>query len=416
MNNRASVLLLSASALAVAVSSANAQQAGFFERISTYPVFWNLPEGVDPASATVAEIVTATEDGMMLVHSDSPGEAVGFIDITDPAAPVGAGRVDVGGEPTSVATVGNFVFAGVNTSESFVAPSGYIAVITIDGREIVASCDVGGQPDALAISPDHTFLTVAIENERDEDLNDGIIPQLPAGYLAVLSLGADGMPTNCDDVTIIDLTGLADVAGDDPEPEYVDINDDNLAVISLQENNYLIIVDLETGEIVNHFSAGAVDLDAIDTEDDGIIRGNATLTGVPREPDAIQWVDNARFVTANEGDYEGGSRGFTIFNIDGTIEYDSGNNFEHLAIAIGHANEGRHDNKGAEPEGAEVAVYGDETLIFIGSERSNFVAVFRDTGSEPAFLQVLPTNIGPEGLLAIPSRGLFVVATEEDAA
>ena len=416
MNKRASVLLLSASTLVVAATSVNAQQADFFERISTYPVFWNLPEGVDPATETVAEIVTATEDGMMLIHSDSPGEAVGFIDISDPAAPAGAGRVDVGGEPTSVASVRGYVFAGVNTSESFVEPSGHIAVIGIDNREIVATCDVGGQPDALAISPDRSFLAVAIENERDEDLNDGVIPQLPAGYLAVLSLGADGMPTNCDDVTIIDLTGLADVAGDDPEPEYVDINGDNLAVVSLQENNYLIIVDLTTGDIVNHFSAGTVDLTAIDTEDDGIIRGNATLNDVPREPDTIQWIDGTRFVTANEGDYQGGSRGFTIFNIDGTIEYDAGNNFEHLAMALGHANEGRHDNKGAEPEGAEVGIYGDDTLVFVGSERSNFVAVFRDTGGEPEFIQVLPTNIGPEGLLAIPSRGLFVVATEEDAA
>ncbi len=416
MNKRASVFLLSASAMVVAAASASAQEAGYFERISTYPVFWNLPEGVDPTTATVAEIVTATEDGMMLIHSDSPGEAVGFIDITDPAAPVGAGRVELGGEPTSVATVGGLAFAGVNTSASFVEPSGHIAVIGIDSREIVATCDVGGQPDALAVSPDHTFLAVAIENERDEDLNDGIIPQLPAGYLAVLTLGADGMPTNCDDVTIIDLTGLADVAGDDPEPEYVDVNEDNLAVITLQENNYIVIVDLETSEVVNHFSAGAIDLAGIDIEDDGIIRGNAELTGVVREPDAVQWIDNTRFVTANEGDYEGGSRGFTIFNIDGTIEYDAGSNFEHLAMTIGHANEGRHDNKGAEPEGAEVGVFGDETLIFVGSERSNFVAVFADTGGEPEFMQVLPTNIGPEGLLAIPSRGLFVVATEEDAA
>lgn len=416
MNKRASILLLSASALVVAASGAEAQEGTFFERISTYPVFWNLPEGTDPATETVAEIVAVTEDGMMLVHSDSPGEAVGFIDITDPAAPVGAGRVKLGGEPTSVSVVGGYVFAGVYTSESFVEPSGHVAVIGIDSREIVATCDVGGQPDALAVSPDHTFLAVAIENERDEDLNDGIIPQLPAGYLAVLTLGADGMPTNCDDVTFIDLTGLADVAGDDPEPEYVDINSDNLAVITLQENNHLVIVDLATGEIVNHFSAGTVDLTAIDTDDDGIIRGDAELNDVPREPDAVQWIDNERFVTADEGDYEGGSRGFTIFNMDGTIEYAPGNRFEHLAMLLGHANEGRHDNKGAEPEGAEVGVFGDDTLIFVGSERSNFVVVFRDTGGEPEFMQVLPTNIGPEGLLAIPSRGLFVAATEEDAA
>ena len=33
---------------------------------------------------------------------------------------------------------------------------------------------------------------------------------------------------------------------------------------------------------------------------------------------------------------------------------------------------------------------------------------------EPRFLQLLPTGVGPEGLLAIPQRGLFVTAAETD--
>ncbi len=418
MTKRASVLMLSASAIVIAATSAHAQEAPFFERISTYPVFWNLAEGMDPATQTAAEIVTATADGMMLIYSDSPGEAIGFVDIADPAAPEGAGRVEMGGEPTSVVTAGDHVMVGVNTSESFTEPSGHVSVVSISDRSIVATCDVAGQPDSLAVSPDGTFLAIAIENERDEDLDDGVIPQLPAGHLAVFSLDASGMPTNCDDVTIVDLTGLAEVAPSDPEPEYVDINSQNMAVVTIQENNHLAIVDLATGEVVNHFSAGAVDLDGIDTEDDGIITAHSSLDDVPREPDAVSWIDDTRFVTADEGDYEGGSRGFTIFNVDGTIEYDAGNNLDRLAIAIGNYNDGRSDNKGAEPEGAETAVFGDDTLIFIGSERSNFILVFADAGAgnEPEFIQVLPTNIAPEGLLAIPSRGLFVVATEEDAA
>lgn len=415
MTKRASMLMLSASAI-VAASGASAQDGGFFERIATYPVFWNLPEGADPATETVAEIVTATADGMMLIHSDSPGEAIGFIDIADPAAPVGVGRIDVGGEPTSVVVAGDYAMVGVNTSDSYVEPSGHVAVVDIAGQTIVATCDVAGQPDSLSVSPDGSYLAIAVENERDEDLDDGVIPQLPAGHLAVFALDADGMPTNCDAVTIVDLTGLAELAPSDPEPEYVDINADNVAVVTMQENNHIALVDLASGDVVDHFSAGTVDLEAIDTEDDGIIQGNSALQDVPREPDAVSWIDTERFVTADEGDYEGGSRGFTIFNIDGSVVYAPGNRFEHLAMAIGNYNDGRADNKGAEPEGTEVGVYGDETLIFIGSERSNFVAVFADTGSEPEFIQVLPTNIGPEGLLAIPSRGLFVVATEEDAA
>jgi DNA-binding beta-propeller fold protein YncE len=207
----------------------------------------------------------------MLIHSDSPGEAIGFIDISDPTTPTGAGHVEMGGEPTSVVALGAYVFVGVNTSESFVEPGGHVAVVDIATREIVATCDVAGQPDALAVSPDGTYLAVAVENERDEDINDGVIPQLPAGHLAVISLGADGMPSNCNDVVIVGLTGLAAVAPTDPEPEYVDINRDNLAVVTLQENNHIVVVDLASGDIVNHFSAGTVDLDRVDVAEDGVI-------------------------------------------------------------------------------------------------------------------------------------------------
>jgi hypothetical protein len=83
-------------------------------------------------------------------------------------------------------------------------------------------------------------------------------------------------------------------------------------------------------------------------------------------------------------------------------------------MRIGHYPEGRSDAKGTEPEGIEVGRFGDETLIFVGTERSSFVAVYRDTGAEPEFLQVLPSGIGPEGLLAIPARNLFVTANEAD--
>jgi hypothetical protein len=136
---------------------------------------------------------------------------------------------------------------------------------------------------------------------------------------------------------------------------------------------------------------------------------------VPREPDAVQWIDDERFVTANEGDLEGGSRGFTIFRKDGTVDYDSGTSFEYELVRLGHYPEKRN-KKGSEPEGAEVAAFGSDRLIFIGSERGSLVGVYKDEGAgkAPTFLQALPGGIGPEGLLAIPSRKLFATASETD--
>jgi hypothetical protein len=145
-----------------------------------------------------------------------------------------------------------------------------------------------------------------------------------------------------------------------------------------------------------------------------VIRPQGSRTAVKREPDAVQWLDEERFVTANEGDYEGGSRGFTIFSAEGEVLFDSGNALEQLAMRIGHYPEGRSDAKGVEPEGLEVATFGEDRLIFVGTERASFVAVYRDSGAEPDYLQALPSGIGPEGLLAIPSRNLFVTANETD--
>jgi len=275
-------------------------------------------------------------------------------------------------------------------------------------------CDLGGQPDSTVVSRDGRFLVVVIENERDERLERGVIPQLPAGNLTILPLSAAGL--DCAALRRVDLTGLAAVAPEDPEPEFVDVNSRGEAVVTLQENNHIAIVDIASARVVTHFSAGTVTLENVDATRDGVVRPVQRLENVVREPDAVKWLDDTRFVTANEGDYRNGSRGFTIFRRDGSVEWDSGNFLEHLAISLGHYPELRSANRGNEPEGVEVATFDGERLIFVGSERASIVTVWRDEGAgrAPTFLQALPTGVAPEGLLAIPSRGLFVAAAEAD--
>ena len=132
-----------------------------------------------------------------------------------------------------------------------------------------------------------------------------------------------------------------------------------------------------------------------------------------REPDSVKWLDDNRFVVANEGDYEGGARGFTIFSKTGEVLYESGPSFEYETANLGHYPEHRN-KKGIEPEGLATGTFGEDRLIFVGSERASLVGVYKDTGAEPRFVQALPSGIGPEGLIAIPSRNLFVTANETD--
>ena len=398
-------------AVFLAVGQAQDAPGLYFDRVASFPVNTNLPSGTDPLTETSAEIVTVTGDGMTLVYSDSPLGVVGLVDIRDPAAPRPLGVVPVDGEPTAVSVAGSKILVAVNTSVSFTAPSGRLAVIDVASKSLETSCDLGGQPDSTAVSPDGSIIAVAIENERDEDLNDGVIPQLPAGYVAILTL-ADGVP-DCASLIKADVTGLAEVAGRDPEPEFVDINENNEIVVTLQENNHIVILGPD-GSVLSDFSAGSVDLTGIDTIEDGALNFDGSLSGVHREPDAVQWLGADRVVTANEGDYQGGSRGFTIFNRSGEVLYESGPSFEYEVARAGHYPEARSENKGAEPEGLEVETFGDTAYIFLLSERGSVVGVYKDTGGDPEFVQLLPTGLAPEGAVAIPARDLLAVANEAD--
>jgi hypothetical protein len=401
-------LLLSASAVALA-SAAGAQG---FDRIASFPVTANLPEGMDIATETAPEIVAAAGD--VLVYTDSPLGALGFVDIADPAAPAALGVLELDGEPTSVATVGGFALVGVNTSESFVEPSGHLVEVNIEDRAEVERCDLPGQPDAVAVAPDGSFLAVAIENERNEDLNDGLIPQLPAGTVVMVDLTAEGL-IDCDTARMADLTGLAEVAPSDPEPEFVAINGEGEVVVTLQENNHLVVLDRD-GAVLSHFSAGSVDLEGIDATDErGAMIFDEAQPGRLREPDAAAWIDDTHFATANEGDYEGGSRGWTIFSQEGEVVWESGTSFEHAIVEIGHYPDRRSDAKGVEPESVAFAVVEGIPMVFVGAERASVVGVYDVSDpTAPVLAQLLPSGVGPEGYAVLADRGLLVTANEGD--
>lgn len=389
--------------------SAGMAHADAFNRIASFPTFMN---NADATAESSAEIISATEDGMTLVYSDSPLEVIGLIDITDPANPVAKGNIAVGGEPTAVSIIGNMVFVGVNTSESFTNPSGMVKAFDLTTMEETATCDLGGQPDSTAAAPDGSFIAIAIENERDEDLGEGRVGQLPGGYLVTVDL-ADGT-LDCDTVNVIDVTGLADVAPEDPEPEFVDINAEGEIVVTLQENNHMVVATKDG--VVSHFSAGSVDLYGIDaTDEQAALIFTESQPGRLREPDAVQWIDDTHFAIANEGDMDGGSRGWSIFHQDGTLVYENGTGFEHAIVQAGHYPDRRSDAKGVEPEGMEFGVFGGTPMAFILAERSSVVGVYDLTDpTAPVLAQLLPSGIGPEGAVAIPSRNLFVTANEVD--
>lgn len=188
---------------------------------------------------------------------------------------------------------------GVNTSPDFINPSGVLAVVDIESMTVVHEIDLMGQPDSVDVSKDEQYIVVAIENERDEDLEEGRLPQMPAGFVVIVDTPTGSAPSDWT-TRKVELTGLDILYPEDPEPEYVSINEDNVAAVTLQENNGIVLLDLPSGNITSSFNAGSVAVDVIDTVEDLVISLTSSAT-LLREPDGVTWIGNDYYATANEG-------------------------------------------------------------------------------------------------------------------
>ena len=286
-------------------------------------------------------------------------------------------------------------------------------------QQIVHRLALAGQPDSVAVSPDKRYAAIVIENERDEDVNDGLIPQLPAGSLQVLDLQTLELRT-------VALTGMAQTAPEDPEPEFVDINRRNQAVVSLQENNHLAIVDLERARVIRHFPAGSAtvrDVDATEEElgpqGQGLIELDDTITR-RREPDAVHWIDDDTFATANEGDYDDGDRGGRLARLHPLQQQGQGRVRVRLELrardrarrALPAGARGEQGQRAGGPRGRrEPRAHAAAGRLRARQRRS---ASTTSATASRASCHVIPTGIGPEGIRAIPERGLLAVSAETD--
>jgi DNA-binding beta-propeller fold protein YncE len=413
MKKRYAAAALQSSAVAIGLSLALSGCGGSSDTgPSTPSSFAKISEFNVPGQ--VAEIITASPDGQTLVYTDSETREIGFLNVDNPAALTVLGRLDVTGSPTSVTITkdGRFVLAVVDG-----APD-ELLVVNLQARTILRRIPLGGQPDCIALSPDGRYAAIAIENQRADE--DATLPQAPGGFMTIVDLVGEPAAWTTRNVELANLTGMRFPT--DPEPEFIDINSQNRAAVTLQENNAIAIVNLATGTVERSFSAGTV-THAADTIDNGAISFTSQIVNARREPDGIAWTPSGNLITANEGDYDldltagqfTGGRGFTVFSPTGQVLFDVADNLEREAATAGVYPDGRSDNKGTEPEAVEVAQFGGRTFAFIGMERADSVAVYRlDSDSTPQFVQILKTGDAPEGALAIPSRNLFVTANEDD--
>ena len=381
----------------------------------------------------VAEIVAASPDGLTLAYTSGDAGDVGFVDVTEPRRPAALGVVDVAGtvasgrgEPTSVAITpdGRFAVVAVKDAADPIgrADPGALVFIAMATRTIAGAVALGVGPDSVHLTPDGTRAVVAIEDEEDPDGN--AVAQARPGAVQLVTIDAAN-PSASTVVTI----ALAPTVGNhptDPQPEYVDVTPDGTtAIVTLQENNVLAVIELATATVVRYVDAGTSRHGRADLANDRAIDFTATGFVGQLQPDAAcLFADGSHVLTANEGDvangafaaglYSGG-RGFSVFTLTGDRVYDSGDALEWAAVKAGVYPDRRSANRGIEPEGCAVGRFGGTEYGFLVAERSSALFVLDlSTPTAPAIRQVLGAPMRPESAVAIAARGLVVVGGEGD--
>ncbi|MGB3402670.1 MAG: choice-of-anchor I family protein [Microcoleaceae cyanobacterium] len=234
------------------------------------------------------------------------------LDISDPTNPFLSFNIDLNpfGEVTNVA-YGNSLFA-VSVENETVTDPGSVLFFNPFG-ELLEQVTVGALPDSLTFTPDGSKVLVANEGEPSDDYTVD-----PLGTVSIIDtnnwnvLTADFQAFN--DATLDDSVRIfgpnASVA-QDLEPEDITVSEDGtVAYVTLQENNAIGILNLETFEFDEVVGLGFKDfslpenmLDASD-RDGGINIQNWPVFGIyqPDELQAYSFGDETFFVTANEGD------------------------------------------------------------------------------------------------------------------
>lgn len=381
-----------------------------------------------------AEISASTPDGQRLLVTEADHGSISVLDIANLKKinilrTISFHDLSAKAEVTSVTVSkdGKYGLAVIRTGDTDIeASKGILAIVDLKTYKTVKTYELGIGPDSIALSPDGLHAVIAIEDEELNKANDEIDyihAKRPGSIMIVSFAGGDvlkGEITNLP-VSLDNVTGVS--YPHDPQPEYVAISPDSkTAAITLQENNAIAIVDLESKQISSIFSLGTTSHHA-DLKDDGVIRFTDNLTA-RYEPDGIAFSADGKYVmTANEGDLgknefedgvKAGGRNIAVWDLQGNLRYDSQNLIDEATAQVGLYPDDRSPNKGSEVENLTVATIKGKVYAAVASERANAILFFDLADPvNPAYLGLIPTaGKSPEGIHRVNGRDLFVSADE----
>ncbi|MEM8999841.1 MAG: choice-of-anchor I family protein [Bacteroidota bacterium] len=269
-----------------------------------------------------AEISAFDAYSQRLFVTNAESGAISVYDLSNVGSPVYVGDIvrDHVDPPNSVSAHNGLVVGAFENKDNF--KEGYVKFFDSMTLEEVAYAKVGVLPDMVTFTPDGKYVVVANEGEPNDDYSVdpvGSISIVNVETLASYTLGFEAFNGQEESLEAQGLRVFGPHANlaMDLEPEYVAVSDDSkTAWVTLQENNGVAVVNLETKQIESILPLGFKDHSQPGNEmDPSNEDGKLELRSVPTfgmyQPDAIAYytVNGMDYiVTANEGDareYEG---------------------------------------------------------------------------------------------------------------
>jgi 2',3'-cyclic-nucleotide 2'-phosphodiesterase / 3'-nucleotidase / 5'-nucleotidase len=387
--------------VAIAVENQNKQAAGSVVFFDTNGQFLkSVPVGALP------DMVTFTPDGTKVLVANE-GEPSDDYKI-DPEGSVSIIDITAG---VANATVKTADFTRFNSKAQFLRQLG----IGIYGPNATVAQDL--EPEYIAVSPDNSTAWITLqENNAIAKLNiaSGQITQIIPLRFKSHAIAANTIDASDKD-NGINLQNW---------PIFSAYQPDSIATFTANGQTYLITANEGDTRAYTGFSE---ETRVADLTLDPTRFPNATQL---KAPDALGRLTVTKTFSDADGDGDtdsiitSGSRSFSIFDANGNLVFDSGDDLEQILakqIPFAFNSNGdratfdtRSDNRGPEPEGVDVGVINGRTYAFIGLERASGLMVYDITNpTAPQFIQYTTNNnfngqpsndLSPEGIKFIPAN------------
>ena len=419
--------------LAVAMAAKSVGEAGqvaFYDISGDTPIFIkNVTAGFLPDMVTFshdgAKVVVANEGEPNGDYSIDPQGSISIINVNDGVIADNATNID---------------FTAYNDKQSelealglvFANPTGR----TINGNLINTTVAMDLEPEYVSISKDNKYAYVSIQENNGlaiVNLEDNSLELKGLGFKDWSSLQIDASDKD-GGVNFKSYPGL-----------YGMYQPDTISSFSWKGANFIVSANegdareyfFDTTNEADCIAKGGVDFD----EDDGCLayidESRVEDLTLAANFDYLNNDDNdigrlkvttVKGDTNNDGQYESlyayGARSFTIWDSNGLVVFDSGDDIGRITASVhGEAfnnnedeNKGdtRSDDKGAEPEALTIGTIGERTFAFIGLERMGGIMIYDitnpyDVQFEDYFYNrgliagaEITGDLAPEGMTFIP--------------